>query len=184
GGARGRIVPAMKPRAHWTKVQGRRGDQSSLSPRERQVLPRRLSHRRQFRRHAAAAAPPRNEGVQMDVQTMLKTAVVLLALTAAGGLLIAVIRFSGRPHPPSWLAMLHGLLAGGGLTLVLYAGFAAGMPGGAWLGLVLLAGAALGGLVLNLGYHWKNLPLPIWLVLTHAAIAAVGLVLLAIAVWR
>jgi hypothetical protein len=120
----------------------------------------------------------------MDVQTMLRTAVILLALTAAGGLLIAGIRFSGKPHPPSWLAMLHGLLAGGGLTLLLYAGFAAGLPGGAWLGVVLLAGAALGGLVLNLGYHWKNLPLPIWLVLVHAAVAAVGLVILAIAVWR
>ena len=120
----------------------------------------------------------------MDVQTMLKTAVVLFALTGAGGLLIAAIRFSGRPHPPSWLAMLHGLLASGGLTLLLYATFAAGLPGAAWLGLLLLAGAALGGLVLNLGYHWKGLPLPIWLVLGHGATAVVGLVVLAIAVWK
>ena len=120
----------------------------------------------------------------MDAQTMLKTAVVLLALTGAGGLLIAGIRFSGRPHPPSWLAMLHGLLAAGGLTLLLYAAFAAGLPGSAWTGLVLLAVAALGGLVLNLGYHWKNVALPIWLVLVHAAIAVVGLVVLAIAIWK
>jgi hypothetical protein len=120
----------------------------------------------------------------MDAQTMLKTAVVLFALTGAGGLLIAGIRFTGRPHPPSWLAMLHGLLAGGGLTLLLYAGFAAGMPSGAWWGLALLAAAALGGLVLNLGYHWKNLALPIWLVLVHAAVAVLGLVVLAIAVWK
>jgi hypothetical protein len=120
----------------------------------------------------------------MDAQTMLRTAVVLLALTGAGGLLIAGIRFTGRPHPPSWLAMLHGLLAGGGLTLLIYAGFAAGMVAGAWTGLVLLALAALGGLLLNLGYHWKNLPLPIWLVLVHAAAAVVGLVVLAIAVWK
>lgn len=120
----------------------------------------------------------------MDVQTMLKTAVVLLALTAAGGLLMAGIRFSGKPHPPSWIAMLHGLLAAGGLTLLLYAAVAAGLPGPAWLGLVLLGGAALGGLLLNLGYHVKNVPLPIWLVLTHAAVAATGLVVLAIAVWK
>jgi hypothetical protein len=120
----------------------------------------------------------------MDVQTMLKTAVVLLAITAAGGLLIAGMRFSGRPHPPSWLAMLHGLLAGSGLTLLLYAAFTAGLPGSGWTGLALLALAALGGLVLNLGYHWKNLALPIWLVLVHAAVAAVGLVILAIAVWK
>jgi hypothetical protein len=115
---------------------------------------------------------------------MLKTAVVLLALTAAGGLLMAGIRFSGRPHPPSWIAMAHGLLAGSGLTLVLYTAFAAGLPGAAWGGLVLLAAAALGGLVLNLGYHVKDRALPIWLVLVHAAIAVVGLVVLAIAAWK
>lgn len=120
----------------------------------------------------------------MDVQTMLKTAVILLALTALGGLLLAGIRFAGRPHPPTWIAMLHGLLAGGSLTLLLYAGFAAGMPGGAWLGLVLLVAAALGGLVLNLHYHWNRVPLPIWLVLVHAAVAVAGFLVLALAAWR
>ena len=120
----------------------------------------------------------------MDAQLMLRTGVVLLALTAAGGLLAAGFRFSGRPHPPSFLAMLHGLLAAAGLTLVLYVAVVSGLPGGAWLGLLLLLAAVLGGLVLNLGYHWKNQPLPIWLVLGHAAVAAAGLVLLALAVWN
>ena len=120
----------------------------------------------------------------MDVQTMLKTAVVLLALTGAGGLLMAAIRLGGKRNPPSAIAMLHGLLAGSGLTLLLYAGFTAGIPSNAWIGLVLLAGAALGGIVLNLGYHLKDMPLPVWLVLVHAAIAVVGLLLVALAVWR
>lgn len=120
----------------------------------------------------------------MDPRTMLQTAVVLLALTALGGLLLAGLRFSGRTHLPPPLAMLHGLLAGAGLTLVLYAGLAAGMPGLAWGGLALLVVAALGGLVLNLGYHWKNRPLPIPVVLVHAAIAVTGFVLLALAAWR
>jgi hypothetical protein len=120
----------------------------------------------------------------MDAQTMLRVAVVLLALTGAGGLLLAGIRFSGRPHPPTWLAMGHGLLAGSGLTLLLYAGFAAGMPGAAWAGLALLVAAAIGGLVLNLGYHWRRQPLPAWLVLVHAAVAAVGLVVVAVSVWK
>ncbi|RST56168.1 hypothetical protein [Variovorax sp. MHTC-1] len=119
----------------------------------------------------------------MDVQTMLKTAVILLALTAAGGLLMAGMRFTGRPQPPSWLAMLHGLIAGSGLTLALYAGIASGAPQGAWAGVGLLVAAALGGVVLNLRYHLQSLALPIWLVLLHAAIAATGLVLLAIAAW-
>src|SRR6478609_9357352 len=106
----------------------------------------------------------------METQLMIRTAIVLLALTAVGGLLMAGIRFSGKPRPPSAIAMLHGLLAASGLTLLLYAGFVHGLPGMAWLGIALLVGAALGGLVLNLGYHDKQLPLPIWFLLVHAAI--------------
>lgn len=120
----------------------------------------------------------------MDVQLMLQTAVVLLAVTAAGGLLAAGFRFSGRPHPPTLLAMLHGLLAASGLTLVLYVAAVNGLPQGAWIGLLALLAAVLGGLVLNLGYHWKNQPLPIWLVMVHAAVAAVGLVVLALFTWN
>src|SRR5205085_11053773 len=66
---------------------------------------------------------PRRRRRMMEAQLMLRTAVVLLALTAAGGLLMAGIRFSGRPQPPNWIAMLHGLLAGSGITLVLYPAF-------------------------------------------------------------
>lgn len=80
--------------------------------------------------------------------------------------------------------MLHGLLAASGLTLLLYAAVVAGLPGGGWVGLVLLLAAALGGLALNLGFHWRRLELPIWLVLVHATAAAVGLVVLAISVWN
>ena len=120
----------------------------------------------------------------METQLMIRTAIVLLALTGAGGLLMAGIRFSGKPRPPSAIAMLHGLLAASGLTLLLYAGFAHGLPGMAWLGIVLLAGAALGGLVLNLAYHDKQLPLPIWLVLVHAAVAVLGLVIVALGGWN
>ncbi|MCG2592537.1 hypothetical protein LZ009_07045 [Ramlibacter sp. XY19] len=120
----------------------------------------------------------------METQLMVRTALVLLALTALGGLLMAGIRFSGKPRPPSSIAMLHGLLAGSGLTLLLYAAIVHGLPGMAWLGIVLLAGAALGGLVLNLAYHTKELPLPIWLVLAHAAIAVVGFVVLILGGWN
>jgi hypothetical protein len=120
----------------------------------------------------------------MDTQLMLRTAVVLLAITALGGLLMAGIRFSGRPHPPTAIAMVHGLLAASALTLLLYVAVVAGLPGGAWFGLVLLVLAALGGIILNLHYHWERVALPIWLVLVHAAIAAVGFVVLAISAWN
>jgi hypothetical protein len=115
---------------------------------------------------------------------MLRTAVVLLAITALGGLLMAGMRFSGHPRPPSSIAMLHGLLAASGLTLILYAGLAAGMPGGGWGGLVLLLLAVLGGLVLNLRYHSEGIELPVGLMLGHAAVAVAGFVVLAISVWN
>jgi hypothetical protein len=120
----------------------------------------------------------------MDAQTMLRTAIVLLAITALGGLLMAGLRFSGRPTPPSPVAMLHGLLAASGLTLILYAAFTSGLPPEGWAGLVLLLVAVLGGLLLNLRYHWERRALPIWLVLVHAAVAVAGLLVLAIAVWN
>lgn len=120
----------------------------------------------------------------MDVQTMLRTAVVLLAITALGGLLMAGIRFSGRPHPPAFITMLHGLLAASGLTLILYAAATTGLPGAAWTGLLLLVVAVLGGLVLNLRYHWEKLELPVWLILVHAGVAAAGLVVFAISAWN
>jgi hypothetical protein len=119
----------------------------------------------------------------MDPNLMLQTAVVLLALTAAGGLLMAFMRFRGRPQPPSWIAMGHGLLAGSALTLILYPAFTAGISRAAIVGLVILLGAATGGVVLNLNYHVKHRELPIWLVLVHAAVAVIGFLILAIAVW-
>jgi hypothetical protein len=120
----------------------------------------------------------------MELQLMLRTAIVLLAATAAGGLLMAGLRLSGRPHPPPLVTMLHGVLAASGLTLLLYACFTSTLPAGAWAGLALLLAAALGGLVLNLGYHWKNLALPIWLMLVHGGIAVAGFLVLTLAVWN
>lgn len=110
----------------------------------------------------------------MDSKVMIETATGLLALTAVGGIVMAGMRFAGAERPPSWLAMLHGLLAGAGLTLLLYAGFAGGMARLAWIGTVLLVLAALGGLYLNLWFHDKRLPLPKPIILVHAGIAVVG----------
>jgi hypothetical protein len=115
----------------------------------------------------------------MDAVTMMKTATILLALTAAGGLLMALIRFGGADRPPSWIAMVHGLLAGAGLTLLLYAGFSTGIPGMAWVGVALLALAALGGVYLNLAFHARLLPLPKGTVVGHAVVAAAGFALIA-----
>ncbi|HEY6451640.1 MAG TPA: hypothetical protein VIX87_03490 [Steroidobacteraceae bacterium] len=112
---------------------------------------------------------------------MLRTAAILFAIAAVGGIVLASVRFLQKRNPPSWLALLHGLLAAAGLTLLLYATFAAGLPGMANTGLVLLALAALGGLILNQNYQWKAVLLPAGLVVGHALLAVVGFVLILVA---
>lgn len=119
----------------------------------------------------------------MEPMLSMRTAVVLLALAALGGLLMAGIRFAGKPHPPSWLAMGHGFIAGAAVTLLLYDYFTTGLPGLAQLGLLLFLLAAAGGVVLNLVYHWNRLPLPKWMVVVHGLVAVAGFVLLLLAAW-
>ncbi|MEO5672528.1 MAG: hypothetical protein ABIR26_17725 [Ramlibacter sp.] len=113
----------------------------------------------------------------MDSKLLLQTAIALFAVAAAGGLLMAFLRFSGADRPPSWLAMLHGLLAGAGLTLLLFAGIAYGIPRLAWIGTVLLILAAVGGVYLNLAFHDKRLALPKPIIIGHGLIAVAGFAL-------
>ena len=120
----------------------------------------------------------------MEPALMLRTACTLLAITALGGITMAGMRFAGKPHPPTWLAMVHGLLAGSAVTLLLYAYFTVGIPSLAAWALLLFLLAAAGGAFINLNYHWKMLPLPIGLVVGHAVVAVVGFVLLLVAVFR
>jgi cytochrome c oxidase subunit IV len=112
---------------------------------------------------------------------MMKTACWLLAIAAVGGLAMAGIRFAGKPHPPSWLAMLHGFLVAAAATLLLYAYFTVGLPRLAAWALLLFMIAAAGGVFMNLNYHAKQLALPLGLVIVHAGIAAVGFILLIVA---
>lgn len=114
----------------------------------------------------------------MDSKLLLQAATVLFGIAAAGGLLMAFLRFSGADRPPSWLAMLHGLLAGAGLTLLLFAGLAYGIPRLAWIGTALLVLAALGGVYLNLKFHDQRLALPKPVIIGHAVIAVAGFVLI------
>ncbi len=50
--------------------------------------------------------------------------------------------------------------------------------------LVLFVVAALGGVYLNLNYHWKQVLLPKGIVVGHALIAVIGFVMLCIAALR
>ena len=119
----------------------------------------------------------------MESGLVLLTSTVLLATAAAGGLLMAGMRFVGDRSPPAALAMLHGFLAAAAVSLLLYAAATVGLPRLALFALVLFLAAAAGGAILNLNYHWKQLPLPKGLVVAHAAIAVLGFVLLVTATW-
>jgi hypothetical protein len=119
----------------------------------------------------------------MKAARILLTASVLLAVAAAGGLVMAGIRFVGDRSPPAALAMLHGFLAAAAVTLLLYAAATIGLPRLALMALALFVVAAGGGAILNLNYHWKQRPLPKGLVLVHAGAAVLGFVLLVAATW-
>lgn len=79
--------------------------------------------------------------------------------------------------------MLHGFLAAAAVTLLLDAAATVELPGMALAALVLFLAAAGGGVILNLNYHWKQLPLPKWLIVAHAIAAVAGLVLLLAVTW-
>ncbi|MDQ6620685.1 MAG: hypothetical protein M3Z31_13490 [Pseudomonadota bacterium] len=118
----------------------------------------------------------------MNPTLLLQTSAWLLAVTAAGGLIMAFIRFGRQGlNPPAWLAMLHGFLAAAGLTLLAFAALTVGIPGIALAGLALLLVAAGGGVLMNLGYQLKDVPLPKWLVGVHAALAVVGFAMVVLA---
>jgi len=114
----------------------------------------------------------------LDPNLIVKTAAVLLTLGLFGGLSMAVARFRGKPRPPTWLAMLHGLAGAAALTLLLYASATMGLATLVNMALALFLAAAIAGLIMNLNYHSKLRPLPIWLVIVHAAIAGSGYLLL------
>jgi hypothetical protein len=110
----------------------------------------------------------------MDIRSMLQVSAIVLLVTAAVGVAMAIVRFVRSRNPPAWLSMLHGLLAAAGLTLVGYAAFGAGISALATTGLVLLVLAAAVGAFLNLAFQWKQRLLPPMLVAVHATLAVIG----------
>lgn len=119
----------------------------------------------------------------MNALTMVRVAVALLAIGALGGILMALVRLFRNLNPPTWLAMLHGVLAAAGATLLLYATFAVGIPRLVNVGLAFLLVAALGGVVLNLRYHWQRELLPRGLMVVHALLAVIGFLLVLLPAW-
>lgn len=104
--------------------------------------------------------------------SLLTTAIVVLAVTAVGGLVAASFRARGS-NPPMWLGIVHGVAAATGLVLlVLSAAFEGLNTALAW-GLGLLSVSALGGFVL-FGTHLRKNLIHGPLVLVHGLISTSG----------
>jgi hypothetical protein len=112
---------------------------------------------------------------------MLSLAVIVFAIAAVGGLILALHVLRDRFAPWS-LSILHALLGGAGLVLVLLAVF--GDEGGSLIlgSLLTLVVAALGGFFL-VSFHVRKRLLPKAIVILHASIAVVGFGLLVIGVF-
>lgn len=110
----------------------------------------------------------------------MTSAAVLFGLAALGGITLAGIRLSGKPYPPTWMALGHGVVAASGLGVLIYTAATDGVPTLAQVALGVFVLAALGGATLFLGFHMRGRALPIPLVIGHGLIAATGFVLLLI----
>jgi hypothetical protein len=105
-------------------------------------------------------------------------AIVLFALAALGGLVLALRRAKNLPLPAG-LAVGHGLAAAAGLVTLLLT-VLSGAPSLADIALVLLVGAALGGFV-TASFHVRGKKIPMPLVVVHACVAVGGFLLLVVA---
>jgi len=107
----------------------------------------------------------------------MNIALGLFAVAALGGIVLAVIRFKGKPYPPMGLALVHGAVAAAGL-IALIAFLAQGQgTSSSKAALALFVIAALGGFGLFF-HHARKVALPIWLVVVHAVVAVVAFLIL------
>ncbi len=106
---------------------------------------------------------------------MLKIAVVLLAIGAVGGLVMAAKIFGGKKAP--WpLSILHALLGAAALVLILL-NVMNGSTGLLTVALIVLAVAALGGFFLA-SFHLRDELAPKGVIVIHALVAVAGFLLL------
>ena len=108
----------------------------------------------------------------------MNTAAILLTLAGLGGLVLASFPLRGIPRPPTWLALGHGAIAAAGLGTLIYFDLTTTVATMVLIATAILVAAALGGFILFAGFHLREKPLPIVLVLGHGLTALTGVVLL------
>ena len=103
-------------------------------------------------------------------------ALVLFAVAAAGGLLLAFLRLTNKALPMP-LALVHGALAATGLLLLAVAAFGVKGTGQTRLALGLFVLAALGGFTL-FSFHLRSRQLPVPIVVVHGLVAVAAFLIL------
>jgi hypothetical protein len=103
---------------------------------------------------------------------MITYAIIILAITAIGGLLMATKVLNGK-QAPWFLSIVHALLGATGLILLTAAAVDSDWPGRLSASLALLVIAALGGFYLA-SHHLRGNVSPKGVVLIHAGVAVVG----------
>ena len=104
-------------------------------------------------------------------------AAVLFGIAALGGVVMAVMRLTGRELPPMAIALVHGLFAASGLIALLVAVIGVNAPTSARIALGGFVVAALGGFAL-FSFHLRQKALPVPLVIVHGLVAVISFVLL------
>jgi hypothetical protein len=109
---------------------------------------------------------------------MLVAAVVLFALAALGGIILAILHVKNNDAPIT-LALVHGLAAAAGLVVLIIAVTKMTSAGLAGVALAIFVIAALGGFVL-FAMHLMEKTLSRGLIFVHGVAAVVAFVLLLI----
>jgi len=112
------------------------------------------------------------------------TAAILLTLAALGGAVVASFPLRGIPRPPTWLALGHGAIAAAGLATLIYYVLTTTVATFVFVATAILVAAALGGVALFAGFHVRERPLPLLLVLGHGLTAVTGVALLWLSILR
>ncbi|MDQ3820852.1 MAG: hypothetical protein M3362_24640 [Acidobacteriota bacterium] len=112
----------------------------------------------------------------------MTTAVVLFAIAALGGIVMALMRLGGRELPPMGLAVVHGLFAAAGLVTLIITLIGHGYTIATVIALIGFIGAALGGFYL-FSLHLKKQALPIPYVVVHGGFAVISFIILLVGVY-
>jgi len=107
---------------------------------------------------------------------MISYAIIILAITAVGGLLLAAKVLTGN-LAPWFLSIIHALLGATGLILLTLEAINSDWPGRLNASLALLVVAAIGGFYLA-SFHLRGNISPKGVVLIHAGVAVTGFLLL------